>query len=111
MKLETRQMIEKKIFSRVVKSALEKGLTLSVFDGEEYTVKNSAKYFEIMAEFSTTDEDYLVIHQNDDKVGWVRFIYGNDGYDVISDYTANDLTEEVVEPASLLADKLELQYC
>ena len=43
----------------------------------------------------TKDEDYLYAHRPDgqlkytgvyDGYGWVRFIYGNDGWDVINDY-------------------------
>lgn len=111
MKLEIRQMIEKKIFSKVVKTALEKGYALSVFDGEEYPIKESYKYSDIMAEFGATDDEYLVIHDVDKKIGWVRFIYGNDGYDVISDYTYNETMEYLLEPAEQLANKLENQYC
>ena len=111
MKLETRKMIEKKIFSKVVKTALDEGYSLSVFDGEDYPVKESYKYSEIMAEFSTTDEDYLVIHDMDKKIGWVKFVYGNDGYDVISDYTYNETMENLLIPAEELANKLEDTYC
>jgi len=111
MKLDTRQMIEKKIFSRVVKTALEKGYTLSLFDTEDYPVKESSKYTEIMKEFYATDEEYLILHDKGKKVGWIWFIYGNDGYDVISDYTANEITEDVIKPANELADKLANQYC
>lgn len=38
-------------------------------------------------------------------VGWVRFVYGNDGYDVISDYTTN--LEAVLKPANDLAEEMQ----
>lgn len=36
--------------------------------------------------------------------GWVRFVYGNCGYDVISDYTTN--LEAVLKPVNEYADTL-----
>jgi hypothetical protein len=37
--------------------------------------------------------------------GWVRFIYGNDGWDVINDYTTN--LEPVIAGVNALAEKME----
>ncbi len=39
------------------------------------------------------------------QIGWVRFIYGNDGWDVISDYTTN--LEPVMKLVQPLIDRLE----
>lgn len=38
-------------------------------------------------------------------IGWVRFVYGNDGHDVISDYTTN--LESVLEPINAYAESLD----
>ena len=38
-------------------------------------------------------------------LGWVWFVYGNDGYDVISDYTANEKIEALMVNVNKLADK------
>ena len=47
----------------------------------------------------STDEDTLVLHVKESgdeyslkiykRIGWAQFTYGNDGYDVLSDHTAN----------------------
>lgn len=42
------------------------------------------------------------------RIGWVRMIYGNDGWDVMADYTTN--LEDVLTDANKLADKLEEQH-
>lgn len=66
----------------------------------------------------TTDEDYLFVYDpkqpdEDDaedgradanKIGWIWFIYGNDGHDVVSDYTTN--LEKVLQGATALAEEL-----
>lgn len=35
----------------------------------------------------STDEDQLLFYKGDEYMGWVRLIYGNDGWDVINDYS------------------------
>lgn len=110
MKLETRQEIERKIYSRIVKDALADGYGVSVYDGEEYALKNSTSYKEIMDAGFSTDQDALVFVKNGDRVGWVSLIYGNSGWDVISDYVATDEIEGLLKGANELAEKLENQY-
>jgi len=40
--------------------------------------------------------------------GWVYFVYGNDGWDVVSDYTTN--LEAVLKGSGELAERLEAEY-
>ena len=40
-----------------------------------------------------------------DCEGWVRFVFGNSGYDVINDYSTN--LEKFLKPVFEIADKLE----
>ena len=49
------------------------------------------------------DEDYLLVHKDGRQIGWVYFVYGNDGWDVVSDYTVN--LEDLMKGANELADK------
>lgn len=107
MKLETRQAIERKIYSRIVKDALARGFNVSVYDGEEYALEHSASYSAIMEAGFSTDEDALVIYDNDKRLGFISLIYGNSGWDVISDYTASDEMDALLQGAFELAYKLE----
>jgi hypothetical protein len=103
--------MERAICSALVKAALERGLVCSVYDGGAWPVKKSAKYSEIMNALFTTDSDVLQL-RNAEGVSMGRFdlIYGNDGYDVVADYTVTETTEslwqEVINP---LSEKLERQ--
>jgi len=109
MSVKLRQELERRIVTQVIESALAAGYQLSVDDGEEITVKRSIDKEKVLTAMFTTDEDRLWFHKPEDKgtvdarFGWVYFIYGNDGYDVVNDYTTN--LEEVMKEANALADK------
>lgn len=79
--------IERKIVRAVVKAALAAGFTFSVDDGEEVIPAETEQA--AMNALLNTDEDYLFLRQGNKTFGWVRFVYGNDGWDVISDYSTN----------------------
>lgn len=105
MSVKMRQEVERKIAAALVKSARAAGYTISVDNGEDETYKmSSAKA--VLAAMFTTDEDRLFMWNpaNGKCVGWVYFVYGNDGWDVISDYTTN------LEPIMAEANKISKQY-
>lgn len=106
----TRIAMERVIAAATIRAALKAGFTLSVFDGEEVTIKCSTNFEDILFSMCTTDEDFLYLNRgggNGKRVGWIRFIYGNTGYDVISDYTLN--VEKLFDMKSVqnLADSIE----
>ena len=110
MNIATRIKIEKQIVRAIVNRALANGWSVSVYDGEEWTVKKSASTSEIIKATFTTDEEVLRFHDNDGVVGLVSLIYGNDGWDVVSDHSANERIEVFMEPINELSDKLCLKY-
>ena len=88
--LRARIATERRIVKRVVRDALAGGFALIVNDGaEEFPPSQNAK--ELFDRLMNTDEDYLIFTnpETGTRFGWVRFIYGNDGWDVINDYTVN----------------------
>ena len=104
MNLQTRIAIEKRIVHRVVKDALRAGYSVSVFDGEEFTLNHSTDSKTILAALMTTDEDTIRLHDKDGNYqGAVFFVYGNDGYDVIADYSV--ALEEFLTGANEYAEK------
>jgi hypothetical protein len=54
--------------------------------------------------FDLDDAFVIANHKESGKSGWVRFVFGNDGYDVISDYTIS--LESVLAPVNAYADTL-----
>jgi len=132
MSVKLRQAVEKAIITRFVKDALAAGNRLSVSLERGYDVDEmllgSRDEQKIIDEAMAGDDAHVFIHEGDgpltgeparravwqpqsDKsivsIGWVYFVLGNDGYDVISDYLANEVTESLLKGANELADKIE----
>jgi hypothetical protein len=100
--VEQRQAVERKIVVQAITDLLKAGFAITVNDGEDDVVEDSLDHNEVLDAMFSTDEDYLIVRKSPyvGSYGWVRFIYGNDGPDVINDYTTK--LEEV------LADTLAL---
>jgi hypothetical protein len=76
----------------LVRKALAAGYTVSVFDGEEYSVKRSSDLVEIKRELHATDEEWLTFRRADgSRVGTAFLVYGNapDGSELVCDHTDN----------------------
>lgn len=113
MNLKTRIKIEKAIVKAIVTNAIELGYTVSVYDGEEWCLRRSDDVKTIIAATFSTDLDCLCFREKTDeakRVGTVQLVYGNDGFDVISDYTSNDTMETILSKANALAKELELKH-
>jgi hypothetical protein len=83
-----RGIMEFRIVRRVAKALLEAGLQVSVNNGEDITVRRSRDLGEIMGAVMTVDEERLIVRDADtNRRGMVYLVYGNDGWDVISDYS------------------------
>jgi hypothetical protein len=74
-------------------------LTISVFDGGEWSVKRSRDKEAILKEMRATDQDTLRVREGDRVVGSVAFIYGNAGYEVAADWTATEEFDALIAPA------------
>src|SRR4030095_6813035 len=105
MNIKLRQELERRIARRAILHLLAAGYSVTVYDGEERTVNASTKTIEVLKAMMTTDEDYLIAIDAEGKErGWIRFVYGNDGWDVINDYTVN------LEPALTRTNALIERY-
>ena len=100
---------EKRMASGLIKACLKRGYSVTIDNGEDKPVIRSTNYREIMTELWATDEEHVVIHDADGTpLGWFFLVYGNDGWDLISDYSANDVCDEIYNTdISPLADKVE----
>lgn len=89
--------IEHKIAVCLIINALAlPGATISVNDGEEWTVKESNDIGKVWAALATTDSDVLRVHLPDGTTGSVVLIWGN-GVDLISDWTDNELADKLCD--------------
>lgn len=105
MSVKMRQEVERKIAKAVIDSAIQAGYYIDVDDREETVLRSSRDADAVLSAMFTTDEDKLYLsHQENDVSyeGWVYFVYGNDGWDVVNDYTTN--LEPIMTEANRLAD-------
>lgn len=109
--LRNRIRIEEQIAERCIADLLKTGFTLGVHDSEEITIHHSTDAAAIHKAMFTTDESRLFVYKTDgpqgkrDWFGWVFFVYGNDGWDVISDYTCN--LEDAMKSTNEYAETFE----
>lgn len=118
MSVRMRQEIERKVIRLALQSLVDAGYFITVNNGEEDVIENRVNVDIIMREMFTTDEEELFVNLLDASVpldgparepkaryknfGWIKLVYGNDGYDVISDYTTN--LERLLTDANELGD-------
>ncbi len=98
-----RMTVEYKIVMMTAKSLLANGYAIAVNDGDEIVLDYTADLPAIEAALFTTDEDYFFSRKQGEPDGWIRFIYGNDGPDVINDYTLS--LEPIMTKVDAYADK------
>lgn len=88
---------------KLVKAALAAGYTISVNDGEEWTVKRSTREREIIDALATTGQDRLLLRlpASGDVAGSFWLIYGNDesGEELIADHSDNETCEALYRAA------------
>ena len=115
--LSFRQTTERRIVSAAVKALLAAGYKLSVslergYDTAEM-LKGSRNKARIMAEAFAGDECHIFVHEKDaepivkgqvNSIGWIFCVLGNDGWDIISDYTTN--LETAIKPALELSNEI-----
>ena len=106
--VQPRIRLEQRIVRKAVKALLAAGYALATEQGEHRFYgpsRPSLKASEVLADCCETDEEYLGVFKAEQAngttyhvqpLGYVYFVYGNDGWDVISDYTTN--LEPVLQP-------------
>lgn len=108
------QLGEQFYVRKLVRNILSRGYTISVNDGEEWTVVDSRREDLILPALGTTDMDYIRFTDELDykNLGTFMLVYGNDpsGEEVISDYTDNRLCNRIWQEVMgwPIEDQLEL---
>lgn len=111
-----RQKVEREIITSFVQSALAKGYRLAVslergYDVDEMLQGSRSRAAIVNAAMAGDDAHIFIQPATGETVvdgqvvseGWVYVVLGNDGWDVISDYTTN--LEPLMQGANRLADK------
>lgn len=102
-----RNQIESRIVQALVSEMLVKGFTISVDNGdngdEEFEIERSHDEKAILAACALCDEDTLYFFNSVGKnLGCVFIVYG-EGETIITDYSDNPITNEIVDRALKIA--------
>jgi hypothetical protein len=108
--LKLRLAMERAIAEALVRAAIRRGLLVSVYSDMtaiELVLSSSTSVDDVMKSMFTTDNTTLVIlsHKRR-KLGWIQLIYGNNGHDVIHDYSVTDAVNDIVAEADALAERM-----
>lgn len=102
--VKIRQDLERRITDEIVKALFQHGYVVRIHDGEEFCTKRISDPVAVQRAVQSTDEDTIfVYHAGEDgpHIGTISLVYGNEGHDVVSDYTyvpeLHDLIEPIVE--------------
>lgn len=103
------RLVEEEICQAVVDDAIKAGYDLQVYtDGEDMTVRTTDRKI-VMDMLMDLDDAFLKIRlpETDDAHHdhWVRFVFGNDGWDVINDYLTSLDRTDILKRAIALSDK------
>lgn len=93
-KAEKRIAIERRIVRETAKALIAAGYKIAIHDGESICCLATDRMALINKAIMSTDEDTFIVKTKQagttgKTVGWIKFVYGNDGWDVINDYTTN----------------------
>ncbi len=109
--LAVRIMMEKLMLKKLLEIGIEHGFHAQICNGEdESEITQDIK--ELIKYSNQTDEErvYFGIMKDGEfqSKAWFYFVYGNSGWDVICDYTANQASEMLMEAGiNELSEKLE----
>ena len=81
---------------KLVKNALAKDLSVSVFDSEEWQVKRSTSYKAIKNAIESVDISQLRLRDKSGEiVGWALIVLDNEDDCTVSDFTYNKLMHDL----------------
>jgi hypothetical protein len=88
----------KKAYLTLIKNALSKDLTISVWDGEEWQVKRSTKYQDIKEAIESVEVAEIRIRDKDKNVlAWAQIVPDLDPEETVADYTDSQLMADLLE--------------
>lgn len=101
-----RRTLERRVVRHAVRALKAAGYSLRLHDGEAWSTPHRASETQIMDAMQATDMERLYAFNDDGKsVGALVLVYGNSGWDVISDYSTS--LDEALKETNEYADKLD----
>lgn len=98
---------EHKIIKQCISDLLAAGFWLNVDNGgTSFEIPWTQDPDKVFASMGHTEDETICAREQPDKPDrkWVRFVYGNDGWDVINNYPCS--LEEILAPTNALIEEL-----
>lgn len=115
--VQKRITCERSIQRAVMRAAIKKGYFVTIQNGEdEATPLEHGQSLEWLCAFmNQCDEEHVLINEKDgEHVGWIYFVYGNGGYDVVSDWSWVESpernTQAVMDEIAAAGDKISERW-
>lgn len=111
MNTKERIKIEEQITRELLLTANDAGWGCIGYDyGDGF--ESDTDYESIVSMCLNVDDLYLIFASPDKtKKAWVRLVYGNDGYDLVSDYTCTSGFEQLVmDKVNAYTEKIEERF-
>ncbi len=107
MDTETRIQIETVIVRNAMDSLIEQGYSVATYVDSDMSELSSPTRStdEIMDLLMESDEDTVIVSMGRSRIGTLQFVYGNDGWDVLSDYST--ALEDTLQRTGSLAERLQ----
>jgi hypothetical protein len=104
MNIERRMEIERRIIARFIDDAFKQQYALRI-GGDVFTFSAGLA----LKAATTCDENHVTVTVSDCRrvIGMVLFVLGNDGFDVIAEYTTGPEMTALISGAESLAAELE----
>jgi hypothetical protein len=98
-----RARMELKIVNQLINSAASLGYSIEVAEADEEEDKGKS-IKDIL--FNLDEANVRVFRADGSKLGWIFLVFGNSGYDLISDYTYSHDMEKFLGECCALSDRL-----
>mgnify|MGYP001203946185 FL=1 len=107
MDIQTRIQVERLIVKSAMDSLIEQGYSVATYvDNDLSELSTPTRNIdEIMDLLMESDEDTVIVSRRGSRIGTLQFVYGNDGWDVLSDYSTT--LEDALQRTGSLAERLQ----
>lgn len=108
--LSIRGAVELAIVNKIIEQSDKKGYSIVAYDsvyqdGSEPVSNKTLDREEFIEYVFGGDDAFIRIMNGVEQEGWINLIYGNDGWDVVSDYSVS--LEDFLKPVADFSDKIE----
>ena len=95
--------IEFEVARRLIETLNESGYSIAIEDHSSEESTPATDIFETLRALFDTDEAYLTVKRGESEQSFILLVFGNDGYDLISDYGMS--LESVLQPVFAWIDE------